>query len=243
MTKLFPLLFPATYLFLLLIERFLPGRPQPEVRRWVGKGVLFFAVSGLINANVPRAVASLMRGRSLLHLGFLGTSGGTAAAIVASTLVAYLVHRTTHRSMFLWRWFHQMHHSAERVDIAGFSYSHPFDLALFAATSTLTVTLLGVSATAATLAGYATFVLGLLTHLNVRTPRWMGYVFQRPEAHALHHQRGVHAYNYGLPLWDLVFGTFRNPKTVEIRAGFWDGASARVWDMLRGRNVDVPRAT
>jgi sterol desaturase/sphingolipid hydroxylase (fatty acid hydroxylase superfamily) len=32
--------------------------------------------------------------------------------------------------------------------------------------------------------------------------------------HALHHERGVHAYNYGdIALWDMVFGTFKDPET------------------------------
>ena len=47
----------------------------------------------------------------------------------------------------------------------------------------------------------------------IRTPRWFGFIIQRPEAHAVHHARGVHAYNYGnVMLWDILLGTFRNPS-------------------------------
>src|SRR5262249_25373725 len=156
--------------------------------------------SGVINTFVPAAVSSALGGRSLLHLRVLGTTGGLPAAFLMSTLFAYLVHRATHRSTILWRWFHQMHHSAERVDIPGFAYSHPFDLALGAAAGALAVGLLGVAPLTAALAAYAAFVIGLLTHLDVRTPRWLGFIVQRPESHSVHHQRDVHAYNYGLPL-------------------------------------------
>ena len=31
---------------------------------------------------------------------------------------------------------------------------------------------------------------------DIRTPRWVGYIVQRPEAHGIHHANGVHAYNY-----------------------------------------------
>jgi len=57
--------------------------------------------------------------------------------------------------------------------------------------------------------------------------------------HAVHHQRGVHAYNYGvLALSDLVFGTWRNPeKFPEGEFGFWDGASAKLGALLSGRDV------
>ena len=68
----------------------------------------------------------------------------------------------------------------------------------------------------------------------------IGYIVQRPESHAIHHARGVHAHNYSdLPLWDIVFGTFRNPgrETRQPLLGFYDGASARVGDMLVFRDV------
>lgn len=71
--------------------------------------------------------------------------------------------------------------------------------------------------------------------------RWLGYVIQRPEAHAVHHGRGIHAYNYGdLPLRDLLFGTFRNPERFDQPTGFWDGASEKMGAMLLGRDVAQP---
>ena len=76
------------------------------------------------------------------------------------------------------------------------------------------VLVLGLSPGAAALAGYISFFVGVFQHMNVRTPQWLGFVIQRPEAHAVHHTRGVHAYNYGnFMLWDILFGTFRNPAT------------------------------
>jgi sterol desaturase/sphingolipid hydroxylase (fatty acid hydroxylase superfamily) len=67
-------------------------------------------------------------------------------------------------------------------------------------------------------------------------------VIQRPESHGVHHERGVHRYNYAdLPLWDIVFGTFRNPRRWDGKAGFHDGASARIAEMLVGVDVSRPR--
>ena len=78
--------------------------------------------------------------------------------------------------------------------------------------------------------------------MNIRTPQWLGYVIQRPEAHGLHHARGIHAYNYGsLGIWDLVFGTFRNPARFDDPTGFWDGASTRMGAMLIGRDIALER--
>ena len=38
----------------------------------------------------------------------------------------------------------------------------------------------------------------------------------------------------------MIFGTYRNPEMFEGEVGFYDGASARVGDMLLGRDVSVP---
>ena len=43
-----------------------------------------------------------------------------------------------------------------------------------------------------------------------------------------------------LPVFDLIFGTFRNPAGYEHENGFYHGASARVGDMLVFRDVTVP---
>ncbi len=102
----------------------------------------------------------------------------------------------------------------------------------------------GADGAAAALAGYASFVAAVFQHLNVRTPRWVGYLLQRPEGHSVHHQRGLHAYNYGnFSLFDLIFGTFRNPADFVATQGFWDGASRCVGAMLIGRDVDRPSAS
>ena len=55
--------------------------------------------------------------------------------------------------------------------------------------------------------------------------------------HRVHHQRGHHAQNYGIPLWDLLFGTWANPPVRVEQCGFEPAKEARVFDMLRGRDV------
>jgi hypothetical protein len=38
-------------------------------------------------------------------------------------------------------------------------------------------------------------------------------------------------------LFDILFGTFRNPKKFEHETGFYEGASGRVGDMLLFKDV------
>ena len=96
----------------------------------------------------------------------------------------------------------------------------------------------GVSADAAILINYAATFMGMFQHANISTPRWLGYVIQRPESHNYHHERGVHARNYGdLPLFDILFGTFHNPEDFAGQVGFFDGGSKKVGPMLIGKVI------
>jgi sterol desaturase/sphingolipid hydroxylase (fatty acid hydroxylase superfamily) len=135
-----------------------------------------------------------------------------------------------------------MHHSAESVDAFGAYYLHPVDTFMFTTWGSLVFfPLLGLRPEAGVIgAAFLTFN-AMFQHANISTPRWVGYLIQRPESHGVHHERGVHRYNYSdLPLWDMVFGTFRNPAEWNAEAGFYDGASSRIGAMLIGRDVSEP---
>lgn len=241
METILSILIPVTYLALFAVERLFPARPLPKVSWWVLKGFVGFVVFGVINTFIPAFIAEQMTKRvTPVNLQFLGL-GGTLIVLVASDIVSYWVHRFLHRVPFVWRWTHQMHHSAERLDLPGASYFHPFDIMVQIGVPTVFVALLGVTAEAAALAGFLGFLLAMFQHLNIKTPRWLGYLILRPEQHSIHHQRGVHAYNYGnFAFMDLIFGTFRNPEGFSAEQGFWDGASTKVGSMLIGRDVGEP---
>jgi sterol desaturase/sphingolipid hydroxylase (fatty acid hydroxylase superfamily) len=243
MENLVGILIPVTYVLMLVLERVFPARELPKVRGWLLKGLLFFVLSALMNGGIAAAIAAALGGRSLLHLGWLGTVFGAAVAFLVSDAIEYALHRLMHTVPFVWRWTHQMHHSAERIDMAGAAYFHPFEFSLRIATTAFAVLLLGISPHAAALGGFLGFFFGTFQHLNVRTPQWIGWIIQRPEAHSVHHARGVHAYNYGnFMLWDILLGTFRNPATFTDPAGFWNGASSKVGAMLIGRDVAEPQS-
>ena len=185
----------------------------------------------------------LLEGRSLLDGSGLGTIGGAAVGILAYELIHYGYHRAAHRFDWLWLAGHQVHHSAEKLDAFGANYLHPIDLFFFTSWSALVFfPLLGLTAEAGALGATWLAFNAMFQHANIRTPHWLGYLIQRPESHLMHHARGRHEHNYAnLPLWDVVFGTFHNPRSVEgVEAGFWNGASTRFMDMLRFRDVSRP---
>lgn len=226
----------------LVLEREAAARPLPQVPGWNQRALVAFCSTMAIGAVLPLTVAHLLAGHAPLDLAWLGTAGGATAAIVAADFVAYWLHRAQHQVDCLWRYTHQMHHAAERVDVLGAAFFHPLDIALGSLLTSAVVAALGLSEGAIVLASVVTLLLGVLQHLNVRTPPWLGYLVQRPESHSLHHLRGFHRDNYGnLALWDMAFGTFHNPVEFETEAGFFPGASAQVRDLLLGRDLAKAR--
>ncbi len=169
----------------------------------------------------------------------LGVLGGVAVGFVALELVIFAYHRACHRFSFLWRGLHQMHHAPQRVDIPSSTVFHPFELVMQNVIAIgAMVFVLGLDPLAAALIGYLAAFYGLFQHWNVKTPRFLGYFIQRPEAHCLHHERNVHARNYAdLPVIDMLFGTFENPETFEGEVGFVEKASFA--KMLVGIDVNA----
>jgi len=132
-----------------------------------------------------------------------------------------------------------MHHSAERLDTYGAFYFSLADMIGWTLQGSICLVLLvGITPQAATIVLLTTTLMAMFTHTNVKTPRWLGYIIERPESHSVHHARGAHRNNYSeLPLFDMLFGTFVNPESYVDETGFYDGASARVTDMILLKDV------
>ncbi|MEM8814261.1 MAG: sterol desaturase family protein [Pseudomonadota bacterium] len=228
----------------ILLDAFRGHRQYKRQRTWRVRGIVVTAAAVWLSMLVASGWAALLGDYSLLDLSGLGTLWGVLVGLLVYEFVHYWYHRSVHRYDALWRLAHQMHHSAERVDAFGAYYLHPVDVVCFTSAASLVfVPLLGLDAVTAALASALLIFNAMFQHANVRTPHWLGYFIQRPESHCVHHGRGIHHYNYSdLPLWDIVFGTFVNPRDVDgMAAGFYDGASARVPEMLLFRDVSLPK--
>jgi sterol desaturase/sphingolipid hydroxylase (fatty acid hydroxylase superfamily) len=234
--------FFAMFGALALWQALAPGRVLPPVRHWTARALGAFGVYFLLSSYLPLLWAGPLAALRLFDLSAWPTPAAAVAGLLAYELGAYAWHRAMHRFSPLWRGIHQRHHSAERLDVLGAFWFSPADMVTWTLLPSLILALLGVPAQAATIVLLTISFLAIFQHANVRTPRWLGYLVQRPEMHTVHHARGIHHFNYAdLPVFDLLFGTFRNPAGYEHETGFWHGASARVLDMLRLR--DVSRST
>ncbi|QDG52301.1 sterol desaturase family protein [Persicimonas caeni] len=234
-----PLIVIGIGIVMIAVELASPAREWPDVAGWWGRAILFngIQVAAVYFAGV--AWDGWMADHRLWSLDSLGPTLGGLVGYLVLTFVYYWWHRARHESQFLWNWLHQLHHSPRRLEIITSFYKHPIEIVTNALISSAVVYLLvGLSPTQA---AYATLLSGLAEffyHWNVKTPHWVGYIMQRPESHCVHHQRGLHRYNYGdLPLWDMLFGTFHNPKNWDDDCGFEADEELQVMDMLAGRDV------
>jgi sterol desaturase/sphingolipid hydroxylase (fatty acid hydroxylase superfamily) len=177
---------------------------------------------------------------SVFHLsGHLSPLAGGLVAYFVATFVFYWWHRWRHEVDWLWRVFHQIHHSPQRIEVITSFYKHPGEMiANSVIGSVLVYTVLGLSLEAGAVYTACTALGEFFYHTSVRTPRWVGLLFQRPEMHRIHHQHGRHKNNYGdIVWWDMLFGTYENPRDFVHTCGFDDAKEQQLGRMLRFEDV------
>jgi len=238
---LIPAIVIVVALVMVLFEATRPGRTWPHVAGWW----LRAAVLNGIEVGSVYVAGVLWDGWFSSHRPWsadsLGVVGGSLVGYLVITFFYYWWHRWRHQSPFLWRWFHQLHHSPQRIEVITSFYKHPFEIfANSVISSAILYLVVGVGPEAAAGAILLSGLAELFYHWNVKTPYWLGYIFQRPESHCVHHQEGLHSHNYAdLPLWDMLFGTFRNPRQWEARCGFGANRELRMREMLVGIDVNA----
>lgn len=232
---------PLAALTLLAWERLAPARRLPPVRGWHARAVALNLAIAPVMLLAGVTWEPLLRELAWLDARAVPAPLAGLCGFLGFQLALYGWHRAKHAHGGLWRWLHQIHHSPQRIEVLTAHYAHPLEFALgLLLAGVVLYGGLGLSPEA-----FAWFALietsaDLLQHANVRTPRWLGYLLQRPEMHRLHHERGVHARNYGLPLWDALFGTWHNPRSAEVECGFAPGLERQLWPMLAGRDLHAP---
>ncbi len=223
-----------------VVEKLWPATDLPKVRAWWPRVILVNAIQLGIVVLAGRSWEHWLSRASLFHLRYW--THDLAAGFIAyliSTFVYYWWHRFRHKSDFFWRVCHQLHHSPRRIELLTSFYKHPVEIFLNSLISSLIVyTLLGCSIQAAAYYTVLTALAEYFYHWNIRTPRWVGHIVQRPESHRVHHQYRHHTQNFAdLPIWDWLFGTLHNPTHTPRRCGFDEWREDRFEDLLAFRDV------
>jgi sterol desaturase/sphingolipid hydroxylase (fatty acid hydroxylase superfamily) len=218
-----------------VLERVLPGRELPEPPGWYMRAAFLNGCQIGIVLLAGVAWNRWLQSWSLFRLSrsIPAVFQGLICWFVG-TFVFYWWHRARHDVNFLWRVFHQVHHSPSRIELLTAFYKHPLEIAADSLiASTMLFSVFGVSIQAA--AWYNVFAaLGeYFYHSNLRTPVWFGYFIQRPEHHSIHHELDVHRFNYGdITWWDRLFGTFREAVDFAPKCGFPEDHETNLARML-----------
>lgn len=227
------------YLTLITLESIFPGRKLATVKGWKIRTLTSFVIYFYLASYLPLIWDKYLSEYQFFDLTGINTYLALFIGIIVFELLIYVWHRSMHNSKLLWLIFHQLHHSSERVDAYGAYYFSPLDMIGFTFVGSLSLALVvGLSPQVITLFLFITTFIAIFQHTNIKTPEWLGYIIQRPESHSIHHKKGVHAHNYSdLPVFDIIFGTFKNPKDFAKETGFYQGASSRVVDMLVFKDI------
>lgn len=232
---------PTSFLLFLGFEALAPSkREMPSVRHWRLIGLAGLGATLIVFVFVPLLLVPYLPPMAIVDLNVWGNWAALPVWIM-STFFGYWAHRIMHYFDLMWRAGHQLHHGVARVDISSAMIFHPVDIFIIGVlTALLAAGLLNATAHAAAWAGLWGFMVALYQHWDVRTPAWTGWIIQRPEAHMLHHERDVHARNFGdMPIWDRLFGTYAEPVDGPVKLGFQPERSRRWLAMLL--MVDVNR--
>jgi sterol desaturase/sphingolipid hydroxylase (fatty acid hydroxylase superfamily) len=223
-----------------VLERVVPGWGLPKVKTWPLRVLLVNAVQLGVVVLAGLSWERWLSSWSVFHLSdHVGRAAGGLFAYFIATFVFYWWHRWRHEVDFLWRGFHQIHHSPQRIEVITSFYKHPVEMVVNSVIGSLLVyTLLGLSPAAGAVYTMCTALGEFFYHTSVRTPRWVGFFFQRPEMHRIHHQYERHKNNYGdIVWWDMLFGTYENPKEWVHTCGFDDAKEQQLFRMLGFRDV------
>lgn len=229
----------------LIAERVFPGRTLPHSAGWYGRSIGVNLIQLGITLGIGRLWLPTLGDTSIFDSSMwdLPIAEGFVAWFVG-TFVFYWWHRLRHETGF-WRVFHQMHHSASRIEILTSFYKHPVEILINSIISSFMIfQVLGCSLLAAFWYNFFAAVGEYFYHANINSPRWLRYFIQTPELHSIHHQYDVHSFNYSdVPIWDRIFGTYRDTVEFTERCGFPPGAEQRFTDMFVFKDVYEDRST
>jgi len=228
---------------LMLLERVNPLHPYSQDKLWVLRLIVLGGMGVTLTTITGAYILPLLGNASLSGIlsRFFSTKPAWLNGLFGYFCISFFVywwHRLRHHSNFMWKVFHQIHHSTHRLQALTALYAHPSDfLANAFIINAVAYCLLGFDVNSAAWAALWVAIFEFWEHTNIPTPHWLGYIIVRPEMHRIHHERYRHTNNYGIPLWDLLFGTYENSSR-KVDCGFESEAEKQLSKMLNCKVVE-----
>jgi len=223
----------------------------PDQRLYASQGWMLWAIGINIFQLISAIAASYtwekwLYNYSLLHettgINLRSTTSPFIGAIIAYVLnqwVFYWWHYMRHQIEFLWVFVHQFHHSPRRIETITSFYKHPLEIVLDSQIMAIVLyPVLGLSPESSIWLSIFSAFGEYFYHMNIKTPKFIGYFFQRPESHRLHHNYNCRLNcpnNSDLVIFDILNDTFENPERMDRSTGFTNEAMRL--EMLSFKNV------
>ncbi|MGD1074694.1 MAG: sterol desaturase family protein [Thermodesulfovibrionales bacterium] len=138
-------------------------------------------------------------------------------AIALLDLTIYTQHVVFHKVPFFWR-LHRMHHVDLDIDVTTGSRFHPLEIIISMGVKMLIVIILGPPAWSVVVFEILLNATSMFNHSNARMNKTIDRVLRTflvtPDMHRVHHSVIVREtdsnFGFNLPLWDRLFGTYRD---------------------------------
>jgi sterol desaturase/sphingolipid hydroxylase (fatty acid hydroxylase superfamily) len=149
----------------------------------------------------------------------------TSWPLVVQVLLAWLIwgffdywkHRAYHRVDCFW-WLHALHHDVDAMHVLKGGRLHLLEGTVRMALVAVPLIVLGAPMEVFLWMATVDSAMGNLSHSNLdqRFPRFAHWLVPTVDLHHIHHaaDRSLHDTNLGVPIFDLLFGTYTSPAQV-----------------------------
>lgn len=221
-------LFFALLISLAAAERLRPRRRQSMARsvRWPTNFLLTLInlmVMGVLPVTfISAAQWSADQGWGLLNIVKTGSVVAAIVTLLVRAFISFGTHYVHHMVPFLWR-IHRIHHLDTELDVSTTVRFHPLEFVVALIVGVPIIVVFGLTPAVLALYELLDVVVTLWSHSNTQVPARLERVLRvcivTPDLHRIHHStwKPETNSNFGavLPVWDLIFGTFRARPRVD----------------------------
>jgi sterol desaturase/sphingolipid hydroxylase (fatty acid hydroxylase superfamily) len=193
-----------------------------KLRRWVSNLGIVFLNSLFVRLLLPATAAGFAavaasRGWGAFNYLDVPTWVAVVASVVILDFAIYLQHVMFHAVPALWR-LHRMHHADLDFDVTTGARFHPIEILLSMLIKFAVIAVIGAPAAAVIIFEVLLNATAMFNHGNFRLPAGLDRVLRlfvvTPDMHRVHHSIEDHETNsnfgFNLPLWDRLFGTYKD---------------------------------
>ena len=193
-----------------------------KLRRWASNLGIVFLNSLFVRLLLPATAAGFavfagQHGWGVFNYFDVPVWVAVTASVIILDFAIYIQHVMFHAVPALWR-LHRMHHADLDFDVTTGARFHPIEILLSMFIKFAVIAVIGAPAAAVIIFEVLLNATAMFNHGNFRLPAGLDRVLRlfvvTPDMHRVHHSIEDHETNsnfgFNLPLWDRLFGTYKD---------------------------------